>query len=283
MRLVYTSDLHGNLAWYQHLLELAVEHEAPAVIVGGDLLPNTIKAADAIPSQRDFIEHSLRPLFSDFRSKHPQIDIYLLPGNDDWAAAIVRLNELEGEGLIYPLHERVFKLEDDLWLAGYACVPITPFSIKDYERCDEGGDIPAYSFAMAYTSESGQPVHISLAAMLRRPSIAMGLEALAQRSDPARTVYVAHTPPYDTALDRMRTKHVGSRALRKFIEQYQPLLSLHGHIHEAPRLSGRYAEQLGTTWSINPGRESARFSAVVVDTSDITGTLWHTIYGGPRF
>lgn len=278
MRLVYSSDLHGSLSRYQQLLELAGAREAEAVIVGGDLLPHTIRTSDAIQAQRNFILDALRPLLTEFRLAHPDIHVYLLAGNDDWAAAIALLAELEAAGLCFALHERVFALTDTLWLAGYACVPITPFSIKDYERYD-GGDVPAYSFAMAYTSTSGKPVKTTLAALLRKPSIEAGLAALAQQSDPARTIYVCHTPPYNTALDMMRNKRVGSHALRAFIEHHQPPLTLHGHIHEAPRLSGRYAERLGKTWCINPGREHETFNAVVLDTDDIAGSLWHTVFG----
>jgi Icc-related predicted phosphoesterase len=282
MRLVYTSDLHGNLNKYRHLLELAAIHQAQAVLVGGDLLPHTIKVAAAVQRQRSFIENDLRPLLISFRAAHPDIPVYLLPGNDDWAAAIKTLDDLEAEHLAYPLHERVYQLDNDLWLAGYACVPITPFSIKDYERPEDGLDIPPYSFAMAYTSADGEPVKTSREIILGRPTIATELHALAQRSNPARTIYVAHTPPYDTMLDMMRNKRVGSRALREFIEQYQPPLTLHGHIHESPRESGYYAEQLGTTWSVNPGSEREHLNAVVLDTEDIAGTLWHTIYGTLR-
>jgi Icc-related predicted phosphoesterase len=43
---------------------------------------------------------------------------------------------------------------------------------------------------------------------------------------------------------------VGSKAVRKMIEKYQPLVSLHGHIHES-----RFAQKLGKTMCINPGSE----------------------------
>jgi Icc-related predicted phosphoesterase len=43
---------------------------------------------------------------------------------------------------------------------------------------------------------------------------------------------------------------VGSKAVRKMIEKYQPLLSVHGHIHES-----RSAQKLGKTMCINPGSE----------------------------
>ena len=55
----------------------------------------------------------------------------------------------------------------ELWLAGYACVPLTPFSIKDYERRDDG-PLPPFGFGMAYASWSGEirPVLLLLLLLL---------------------------------------------------------------------------------------------------------------------
>jgi Icc-related predicted phosphoesterase len=290
MRMVYTADLHGNIAAYRALLDLAAAASARAAIVGGDLLPHAIKLDSAISAQRDFIERQLRPLLAEFHAAHPQIGVYLLAGNDDWAAAIALLDELEDDGLAYPLHERVYDMAgsssaeregrgDPLWLAGYACVPPTPFSIKDYERRDDGPS-PAFSFGMAYTSGDGAVQPASAAEMAALPSIAEGLAALGRRSDPASTIYVCHTPPADTPLDEMpRGRHIGSHALRSFIELHAPLLSLHGHVHEAPQLSGRYATRIGATWCVNPGHDQRRFHAVTFDTANLAETLDHTVYG----
>ena len=310
MRLVYAADLHGDIDSYRSLLDLATTTEARAAIVGGDLLPHAITLRTALQVQRDFIAKQLGPLLAWFRARHPEIDVYLLPGNDDWAGAIIDLDRLEQAGLAFPLHERVYRLSGErvsgrkgervkghhsrppspfhpftsssgLWLAGYACVPLTPFSIKDYERRDEG-PLPPFSFGMAYTSAMGELQPVDAAAITAQPSIAEALAAVAQRSDPQRTIYVCHTPPFDTPLDSMpRGRHVGSKALRAFIEQHAPPLTLHGHIHESPELSGRYAAQLGPTWSINPGHDERRFQAVTLDTDDLAGTIMHTTYGRP--
>lgn len=102
MLLVYTSDLHGNIAGYRQLLELAVQRAAQTVIVGGDLLPHSIKLASAVSRQRDFVQTALRPLLATFRATHPNITVYLLPGNDDWAAAITAIDALETEA--WPTH-----------------------------------------------------------------------------------------------------------------------------------------------------------------------------------
>src|SRR5205823_2254343 len=124
------------------------------------------------------------------------------------------------------------RLDEQLWLVGYACVPLTPFSIKDYERRDDG-PLPPFDFGMAYSSWSGRIQLVNGQQIAARPSIAEDLVALARRSTPARTVYVCHTPPYNTPLDQMHGgRHVGSPGLRAFIEAHNPLLTLHGHIHE---------------------------------------------------
>src|SRR3954468_19883123 len=110
MRLVYAADLHGDIDSYRSLLDLAVTTDARAAIVGGDLLPHTITLRTALQIQRDFIAEQLRPLLEWFRVRQPEIDVYLLPGNDDWAAAIMDLDRLEQDGLAFALHERVYRL-----------------------------------------------------------------------------------------------------------------------------------------------------------------------------
>jgi len=80
--------------------------------------------------------------------------------------------------------------------------------------------------------------------------------------DPRNAVFNIHVPPYRSSLDEapeldkdlrpkmagQALKPVGSTALRKAIEETQPLLGLHGHIHE-----GRGATRIGKTLCINPG------------------------------
>ena len=78
---------------------------------------------------------------------------------------------------------------------------------------------------------------------------------------PERLVLGLHAPPYDTQLDvapkidwdsltvqGQDTAHVGSTAVREIIDEVQPLLSLHGHIHES-----RAAVRMGRTLAVNPG------------------------------
>jgi Icc-related predicted phosphoesterase len=99
---------------------------------------------------------------------------------------------------------------------------------------------------------------------------------LAQLKNPKSAVFNLHPPPYGTTLDDvpeltedLKPKHagrslvpVGSRAVREVILEYQPILGLHGHIHE-----GKGAIRLGKTLCINPGSmyEQGRLLGAVIN------------------
>jgi len=71
--------------------------------------------------------------------------------------------------------------------------------------------------------------------------------------------FCPHAPPKDTACDRIHSGlHVGSAAVRAFIEREQPDLVLCGHIHES-----RGEDYIGRTRVVNPGPVSAGHYAVV--------------------
>lgn len=76
------------------------------------------------------------------------------------------------------------------------------------------------------------------------------LEDLARRASHYRDlVLVAHNPPYNTVCDRTDGgQHVGSTAIRDFIEEYQPAACLCGHIHESAGI-----QRVGRTLVVNPG------------------------------
>ncbi len=96
-----------------------------------------------------------------------------------------------------------------------------------------------------------------------------------QLSDPSRAIFNLHCPPFQSGLDEapaidadLRLLHggralrpVGSTAVKEAIQRYQPVLSLHGHIHES-----KGAVKIGKTLSINPGsayEEGMLMSALV--------------------
>lgn len=71
-------------------------------------------------------------------------------------------------------------------------------------------------------------------------------------------VLLSHPPPHGGTLDRTSMgKHVGSTALRSFIDETQPGLVLCGHIHES-----RGVEKIGPTTAVNCGPAAAGFYAL---------------------
>ncbi len=95
------------------------------------------------------------------------------------------------------------------------------------------------------------------------PELAAKIDAVAgQVPDMGRAIFNFHAPPYGTGLDEapaldatLRPIHggavmkpVGSVAVRESILKHQPMLSVHGHIHESRGIC-----RLGRTLAINPG------------------------------
>jgi uncharacterized protein len=102
------------------------------------------------------------------------------------------------------------------------------------------------------------------------------IEAMAKQvPDTSRAIFNLHPPPFQTGLDEapaidsdLKLMHggralrpVGSKAVRDAIDRHQPVLSLHGHVHES-----KGAVKLGKTLSINPGssyEEGVLMAAIV--------------------
>jgi len=83
-------------------------------------------------------------------------------------------------------------------------------------------------------------------------------------------ILVSHTPPHDTAADVVGSgAHVGSLAVREFIERAQPDLCLTGHIHES-----RGMDSIGKTVVVNPGDlASGGYALIGFDGQAVTATL----------
>jgi Icc-related predicted phosphoesterase len=229
---LYASDLHGNEGAYRKLFSM----EADAIVLGGDLLPYP-REGDLVGVQRAFAEKVLGPLI---RSR----PTFWIPGNDDWEAA---LGPLEGAGT--PIHGRAVPFLDGLSIAGYACVPVTPFGMKDFDRYDGGPWEPSIPPRKCLVSGSGRIERVELLQVRSRGTIAGDLQKLGALSDPAKTVYVTHTPPFMSGLDALYDgTPIGSPAVRTFLQEKGPPLSLHGHVHESPGI-----RRVGRTLSGNPG------------------------------
>jgi Icc-related predicted phosphoesterase len=222
------------------------------------------------------VQPLLARLVSDLRPDPPRI--FLIPGNDDPASEDASWLAGEAAGVWTYTHGRHVGWEG-FDVLGYGCVPPTPFRLKDWERYD----VSRHVEPGCVSPEEGVRTAAALpAAAIRYRTIAQDLEELAAGRNLSRAICLFHTPPYGTALDRAALDgrmvdhvpldvHVGSIAVRRFIESRQPLLTLHGHIHESARLTGSWQERLGSTLMINAAHDGPELALVRFDPADLDG------------
>ncbi len=149
-----------------------------------------------------------------------------VPGNCDHP----KLLEIDSLGGAKNIHNQIMRLQEhkDLTIYGYGGSTLTPFNTW-IEFPDK---------KIAEDTEHIQKPHI----------------------------VVAHTPPYNTKIDKTwMGRHVGSKSIREFILREKPLLSLHGHIHEA-----RGMDNLGSTIVVNPGPLRNRYYSIIKLKNDLS-------------
>ena len=300
LSLYYASDVHGSEACWRKFLGAARFYGADALIMGGDLTGKAIvpiERGDGVataeflgeewvaktPEELDKLLDAIR-----YNGMYP----WLTSGEeirrhrDDPAAReelfdTVMLGELRR--WIEIADERmggrdvavyVMAGNDDPW----SCDEILE-SADHVQACDDRllrvGEHEMISCSIANPTPWHSPRELDENALYDR------IKALAdQVEEPSTAIFNLHVPPYDSGLDRARkiaedltVVHsggqaieipVGSHAVRQIIEEYQPLLGLHGHIHES-----RGDARIGRTLCINSGSEynTGRIHGVVVKLS----------------
>jgi Icc-related predicted phosphoesterase len=215
--LVQAIRFNGMYPWLASAAEIARLRDDPSARAA--LLEETMVA-----ELRRWIE------LADERMAGYGIDVFVMPGNDDpWACDAV----IESAVHVQACDDRVVKVgPHEMISCGYA--NRTPWNSP--RELDED-DLYARIKGLAD-----------------------------QLDDPATAIFNLHVPPYDSGLDTANEMNadltlryiggqpnpipVGSHAVRQIIEEVQPLLALHGHIHES-----RGEVRIGRTLAINTGSE----------------------------
>lgn len=261
MKVLYTTDLHGSRWKYDRLLAAAQKMDAEMVINGGDLLP---KSGDRLV-QEDFISTYLDQHFSQFNAAG--IHYLCCMGNDDLMIYDDLLDEVcEKYPLVQNIAQRkahigAFEFIGMNWVVDY------PFRLKDRCRMDTAEYVFQEQFGAGLLSSNNGYENIedwfSYARQL--PTIEDEMKKLVRPEKMGRAVYVIHMPPYRLGLDRCaHGAEVGSKAIYDFILREQPVVSLHGHIHESPQMTGKWRSELNDTVCVQPG-QLAPFTYVSID------------------
>jgi Icc-related predicted phosphoesterase len=164
------------------------------------------------------------------------VKVYATGGNDDLTEVMATMDRTDTQAFV-ACEERAVPLDDEHVMISMPYVNPTPW--KTPREDDEAG----------------------LADRIARMANRFG--------DHGKVIFNFHAPPVDSTLDTCPMLDsttdppsqvvrggqpvlygAGSTAIRESIERYQPMLGLHGHIHEA-----QAAARLGRTVCINPGSE----------------------------
>jgi len=259
------------------LFRVIAQENPRAVFLGGDLLPSPMASLMSSKfTHRDFLSEVIVAGFEKLRGSmgpgYPEI--YVILGNDDGRMEEAALLEAATRGIWQYAHDRSLELED-YRVYGYAYVPPTPFALKDWERYDVSRFVDPGCVSPEHGSHS-IPV---TPGELKYSTMHKDLLKLADKDDMENAIFLFHAPPYKSKLDRAALDgkmidhvpldvHVGSIAIQRFIKTHQPLVTLHGHVHESTRLTGQWRQQFGRTHAFNAAHDGPELSLITFDTSD---------------
>jgi Icc-related predicted phosphoesterase len=294
-KIFFATDLHGSEMCWRKFLNAGRFYEADVLICGGDMTGKAIvpivqenghftfalgaeqRAVEA--GQLADVEAQIRrkgyyPLRMSVERLH-ELDTdpdkraecfqqVMLDGVDRWMG--LAAEKLRGTGIrcfVCPGNDDEMEVDDVI-------------RRSDVVELGEGRMVEIGDFTMISTGWSN-PTPWKTHREESEERLAARIEAMAsQVPDPSRAIFNLHCPPYASGLDEapaidadLKLLHggralrpVGSTAVRQAIESHQPLMSLHGHIHES-----KGAVKLGKTLSINPGssyEEGVLMAAIVL-------------------
>lgn len=285
-RILFVTDLHGSSKCFRKFINAAPIYKADVLVLGGDLTGKAIQTivrqaggrwrCSFIGAQYDVEEgpdlEALERLIED----HGYYPYRAEPGE---------VEALEAEGRVESLFTGMMEARLNAWFA-LADERLRPTGVPLFTML--GNDDPAELRSLLDatpwgTHAEGRVVMIDQHEMISwgysnitpwhshreqtEEQLAATLSGLGdQLQDPAQAIVNVHVPPFGTQLDdapvldadlrvvqslgQVKFAPVGSTAVREFELEVQPMLGLHGHIHESPGI-----RRLGRTIAINPGSD----------------------------
>jgi uncharacterized protein len=306
MRIFFATDIHGSEVCWRKFLNAGKFHKADVLIMGGDM---TGKAMVPIVSRnggwtlrlqdQDYVL-STEDEVKAMEKRIADRGYYPIRLTDDEVAAWESdsgLVDTRFKAEMVGMVERWMALADErLRGKGIRCV-VSPANddifdldpiIAAAELVDLGeqNTIELDGFTMVSTGYAN-PTPWNTFRELPEDQLRARIDELVKDvPDRRRAIFNFHAPPYGSNLDgapKLKPDMtyvaggraivpVGSHAVRDAIVEYEPALSLHGHIHE-----GRGAVKIGRTLSVNPGSsyEDGVLQAAIVDLDSKKGEVKH--------
>jgi len=271
----FVSDLHGSISRYKTLFDAIMNESPAAVFMGGDLLPSgMMKLTVSFKSiHKDFINDFLAVEFGQLKKimgeKYPEI--FLILGNDDPRFEESSILSVSTSGIWNYIHNRKI-IWNEYSIYGYSFIPPTPFRLKDWEKFD----VSRYTDPGCTAPYEGSHTIPVSESELKYSTIKDDLKKLTMSDNLEKAIFLFHSPPYQTYLDRAALDnkmidyvpldvHVGSIAIKRFIERNQPLLTLHGHVHESTRITGNWKDSINKTTMLSAAYDGKELALVRFD------------------
>jgi uncharacterized protein len=282
MKIFFATDIHGSEVCWRKFLNSAAFYKADLVVLGGDV---TGKAMVPITARNGAWELTLRGETMRLESKAELDDVIARIRNSGFYPAVVSPDELthlsQTEGAVDERFSQEMISSLDRWLdmadgklrGGQIPCILNGGNDDIFEIDNIIESSPCVSFAEGKLLDLDGFSLVSMGWTNPTPwdtyreapeaELAAKIEAMAGLvPDMGRAIFNFHAPPYGTGLDEapalddtLRPMHggavmkpVGSTAVRDAILAHQPLLSVHGHIHES-----RGVKKMKRTLAINPG------------------------------
>lgn len=253
MKLLYVTDMHGIEWKHKEIFQIASSLKPDVVINGGDMLP----FKGNLLHQGKFITGFLDEYFSRFEAMEV---FYLgLLGNDDLRIFDDLFQKTcDKYSYVVNMAQTRFQIKGSKYeFIGMNYISDLPFGLKDRARKDtKNFEFPKQIGKQYLSTPNGfKKIEDWLSYVETLPTIEDEIRNLVKPSDMSNTVYIFHNPPANLDLDVTHDgRKVGSKAEYAFLKKNQPKLSVHGHIHESPNVSGKWYSQVGTTICIQPGQ-----------------------------
>jgi uncharacterized protein len=267
MKILYVTDLHGDLDMYKTTEYLAEITKPDIVINGGDMYPKTGKTYQ---NQLHFLKEMF-PKHCDTFEKL-QIPYLCMPGNDDLAVFDKLFEKIcNNYKFVKSINMKKVKL-NNYEFVGFNLVTDSPFGLKDRCRRDTKQFVIGTQKGTAILStKTGFKKICNLKKYMENmPTLSEEINKITKNISPKNTICIIHMPPANLNLDNCDGKtNVGSRDIMDFILKTQPLITFHGHIHNNLDYSKQWFGYLNKTICVQPGQEISNLAYVTIDTQTL--------------
>ena len=280
MKFMAFADIHQSEDKWDQLVSTVRTIKPEVVAIAGDLLPKN----NGTLAQIFFLPY-LRACASAI--KGAGAELVLILGNDDNQLLVPEMEKGDEQGLWHYVADKV-KTIKGYEFCGCPWIRDYPFAYK-YWVAPDSSEVLFINHV-----QLGPPLMINkkneieaipdLKAYLKsKMSIIESLENMAgQVKVISKSIWLIHEPPINMGFDHCATgEKVGSPVVNKFLLEKQPLFSIHGHIHEAPKYNGGiWAGRIGRAMSIQAGQLDGHLYYVTFDLRDgEIANLTHSVYG----